>query len=194
MKKISNWFKFNEKIDFGKAKPFSLKNELYKSDEYICSSFEYLDNENETMTVVVSGIIIDEKDIIQKTPSRHYITLNNYLLQFGIQPDKFLHVGFSEYKNGVYNDDKNSNNQEVLFRKMSTIIEIIKDLVTHFNCDKVIYVPTENDMESGLNKPYNKRDSFYNLFLNYYNIPYRYIKDEYTIDDMVIKNFFILNV
>jgi len=193
MRKVSNWFKFNE-IDFGKAKPFSIEKNLYKSDEYICSSFEYIDKYNEIMTVIVAGIILDKTDIKQKYPSRHYKILNDYLLQFKIDPDKFLHVGFSEYKNGIYNDDKNSNNTEVIFSKMATIIEIIKDIIEYFKCNIVIFVPSENDMESGLNKPYNKRDSFYNSFLNYYKIPYKYIKNEFIVGNMTIKNFFILNV
>jgi len=194
MIKISNWFKFNEEIDFGKSKSFIIKNSLYKSEDYTCSSFEYIDNNNEVMEVVVAGILIDKNEIKQNNPSRHYKILNDYLLQFGINPDNFLHIGFSEYKNGIYNDDKNSNNMEVIFRKMSTIVDIIKDLMKHFNCDKVIYTPVNNDLESGLNKSYNKRDSFYNLLLNHHKISHKYIKDEFLIDDVIFKNFFILNI
>jgi hypothetical protein len=194
MRKISNWVKFNEEINIGNVKPFEITNKLYKLGDYICSSFEYNDLNDETITVIVAGILIDKSDIKLKTPSRHYKILNDYLSQFNVNPDEYLHIGFSEYKDGIYNDDKNSNNPQVIFRKMATIIEIIKSFIDHFNNDKVIYTPVENDMESGLNRPYNKRDSFYNLFLNHYNISYKYIKNEFIVQDTPIKNFFVLNI
>ena len=77
---------------------------------------------------------------------------------------------------------------------MSTIIEIIKNMVFHYKINYIIFNSVDNDLESGLQKDYKKRDRFYELFLTHHNIKYQKIKKNIDINGEVISDFFILEV
>jgi hypothetical protein len=178
-----------EEIDLGKTKPYKIEHSLYKSGDYICSSFKIDERD-----VIVSSIIINDIDTLCINGGKHYKKLSDYILQFGIKTDKYLYIGFGEYSNNEYNDDKNINDNSTLFRKMSTIVEIIKSMVLYHDVNNIILNSIDNDIESGLSKDYNKRDKFYELFLSYYKIKYKKIKTEIEINGEVIYDFFILNL
>ena len=178
-----------EEIDLGSTKQYDIEHNLYKSGDYICSSFK-IDNRD----VIVSSIVINDSDTVCVNGGKHYKTLGDYILQFGLNTDKFLYIGFGEYLDGVYNDDKNVNDNKTLFRKMTTIIEIIKDMVLYHKTNYIILNSVDNDIESGLKKNYNKRDKFYELFLTYHNIKCHKIKPDIDINGEIISNFFVLEV
>lgn len=117
---------------------------------------------------------------------RNYKTLSDYLLQFNIKTDKYLYVGFGEYLNGVYNYDKNVNDNERLFRKMTTIIDIIKSMVSYHKINYIIFKSIDNDLSSGL------KDKFYELFLSYNNVDYKKINQRIDINGEIIQDFFVL--
>ena len=176
-----------EEIDLGVAKPYNIEHSLYKSGDYICSSFKI-----DKRDVIVSSIIIDNNDTICINGGRHYNTLADCISQFGISTDKYLYIGFAKYLNGVYNDDKNVNDNSTLFRKMTTIIKIIKDMVLYHKVNYIILNSVENDTESGLQTSYKKRDKFYELFLTYHRIKYHKIKPDIDINGEIISNFFMI--
>jgi len=178
-----------EKVDLGESKPYKVEHELYKSGDYICSSFKI-----DQRDVIVSSIIINDIDTICVDGGRYYKNLSDYILQFGIKTDKYLYIGFGEHSNNKYNDDKNINDNSTLFRKMSTIVDIIKSMVLYHDLNNIVLNSVENDVESGLNKDYNKRDKFYELFLSYHKIKYHKIKTEIEINGEIIYDFFILNL
>lgn len=166
---------------------YNIEHNLYKSGDYICSSFKIGERD-----VIVSSLIISDIDTICINGGRHYNTLGDYILQFGIKTDKYLHIGFGEYLDGVYNDNKNVNS--TLFRKMVTIIKIIKDMVLHYKINYIILNSVDNDEDSGLKVSYKKRDKFYELFLAYNKIKYNRVNAEIEINGEIISNFFILEV
>jgi hypothetical protein len=176
-----------EEIDLGKTKPYEIEHNLYKSGDYICSSFKINDRD-----VIVSSIIINDNDTICVNGGRHYNTLGDYISQFGLKTDRYLYIGFGEYANGQYNDDKNVNDNTTLFRKMSTIIEIIKSMVLLHGVKYIIFNSIENDSETGIKRDYNKRNKFYELFLSYTKVKYHKIKKEIDINGEIISDFFIL--
>ena len=178
-----------EEINLGNTKPYNIDHHLYKSGDYICSSFKI-----DKRDVIVSSIIINDVDTICVNGGRHYSTLGDYISQFGIKTDIYLYIGFGEYLDGIYNDGKNVNDNKTLFRKMSTIIEIIKNMVFHYKINYIIFNSVDNDLESGLQKDYKKRDRFYELFLTHHNIKYQKIKKNIDINGEVISDFFILEV
>ena len=161
-KYISDYIK--EEIELGNSKSFDIDHNLYESGDYLCSSFK-IGGDRE---VVVSSIRIDDKDILPVKGGRHYKTLSNYTGQFGFRPTEYLYVGFSEFENGQI-VDKNINDQSTLFKKMSTIVDIIKIFVDYYEIKYIIFKSIENDPETGLLPEYNKRDKFYELFLVYNN-------------------------
>ena len=176
-----------EEISLGNSIPYSVENNLYKSGDYICSSFKIGERD-----VIVSSIIINDSDTICVNGGRNYKTLSDYLLQFNIKTDKYLYVGFGEYLSGVYNYDKNVNDNERLFRKMTTIINIIKSMISYHKVNYIIFKSIDNDLSSGLKVDYNKRDKFYELFLSYNNVDYKKINHRIDINGEIIKDFFIL--
>jgi hypothetical protein len=176
-----------EEIELGKSDPFPIKNRLYKSGDYTCTSF-MIDHRE----VIVSSIVILSTDIKQVSPSRHYKTISDYISQFGIKSDSFLYVKFMEYSNGEYNEFKNVNDNRTLFRKMETISNIIKDFVNYWKIKHVIFNSVDNDSESGLAVNYNKRDKFYELYLKYNNIEYKKITTDFNINGEIISNFYLL--
>ena len=178
-----------EEISLGNSIPYSVENSLYKSGDYLCSSFKI-----DKRDVIVSSIIINDVDTICVNGGRHYSTLGDYISQFGIKTDIYLYIGFGEYLDGIYNGDKNVNDNKKIFRKMSTIIEIIKNMVFHYKINYIIFNSVDNDLESGLQKDYKKRDRFYELFLTHHNIKYQKIKKNIDINGEVISDFFILEV
>lgn len=184
---ISTYIK--EEINLGNTKPYNIDHRLYKSGDYICSSFKI-----DKRDVIVSSIIINDADTICVNGGRHYNTLVDYISQFSIKTDIYLYIGFGEYLDGVYNDDKNINDNKTLFRKMSTIVEIIKSMVSYYKINYIIFNSVENDLESGLKKDYNKRDKFYELFLVHHNIKYQKIKKGIDINGEIISDFFILEI
>jgi hypothetical protein len=178
-----------EEIDLGVTKPYNIEHSLYKSGDYICSSFKIGNRD-----VIVSSIIIGDSDTICVNGGKHYNTLGDCISQFGVNTDKYLYIGFGEYLDGIYNDDKNVNDNSTLFRKMTTIIEIIKDMVLYHKINYIILNSVDNDIESGLKKNYKKRDKFYELFLTYHKVKYHKIKPNIDINGEIISNFFILEV
>jgi hypothetical protein len=193
---IRNFENFNdlstyikEEIDLGIVKPFDIKNKLYKSGDYTCSSFTIDDRE-----VIVSSIVIPNNDIKVVNGGRNYKYLSDYLKQFGIQSDYFLYVGFMEYKDGKYNEYDNVNDTTTLFRKMETIVDIIRDFINYHNVEYVIYNSVENDIKSGLSVDYKKRDKFYELYLTYNNVYFKKIKPEFDINGDIISDFYLLNL
>jgi hypothetical protein len=86
---ISNYIR--EEIELGKCKPYEIEHNLYKSGDYICSSFKINDRD-----VIVSSIVISDEETKCPNGGRHYKTLNDYLLQFNINANKYLFVGFGE--------------------------------------------------------------------------------------------------
>jgi len=176
-----------EEIDLGKTKPYEIEHSLYKSGDYICSSFKINDRD-----VIVSSIVINDNDTICVNGGRHYNTLVDYISQFGLKTDRYLYIGFGEYANGQYNDDKNVNDNTTLFRKMSTIIEVVKSMVLLHGVKYIIFNSIENDTETGLKSDYNKRSKFYELFLSYTKVKYHKIKKEIDINGEIISDFFIL--
>lgn len=178
-----------EEIDLGLTKPYIIEHSLYESGDYICSSFKIGER-----VVIVSSIIINDNDTICVNGGRNYNTLGDCISQFGISTDKYLYIGFGEYLDGLYNDDKNINDNSTLFRKMTTIIDIIKDMVLYHKVNYIILNSVGNDIESGLQKTYKKRDKFYELFLSYHKIKYNKINSDIDINGEIISNFFILEV
>lgn len=176
-----------EEINLGNTKPYNIDHHLYKSGDYICSSFKI-----DRRDVIVSSIIINDVGTICSNGGIHYNTLGDYISQFGIKTDIYLYIDFGEYLDEIYNYDKNVNDNKTLFRKMSTIIEIIKNMVFHYKINYIIFNSVENDLESGLKKDYNKRDKFYELFLTHHNIKYQKIKKNFDINGEVISNFYML--
>jgi hypothetical protein len=179
----------SEEIDLGTAKPYDIEYSLYKSGDYICSSFKIGNRD-----VIVSSIIINDVDTICVNGGRHYNTLGDCISQFGVNTDRYLYIGFGEYLDGIYNDDKNVNDNSTLFRKMTTIIEIIRDMVLYHKVNYIILNSVENDTKSGLQLSYKKRDKFYELFLAYHKIKYHKVKPNIDIKGEIISNFFILNL
>ena len=179
----------NERVKLGSVKPFKIENELYKSGDYICSSFK-IDGRD----VIVSSIVIKDSDTLCIESGRHYKTLGDIVLQFGIKTDKYLYVGFGEHLDKKYNYDKNVNDNNTLFRKMTTIIEIIKSMVDYHNVDYIIFNSVDNDDNSGLSLDYNKRDKFYEIFIAHNNIEYHKIKSKISIGDEIISDFYILKI
>ena len=186
-KDISNYIK--EEIDLGNTKPYKIEHNLYKSGDYICSSFK-IDNRD----IIVSSIVINDDQTNCINGGRNYNTLSDCVSQFGILSDKYLYIGFGEYLDGVYNYDENVNDNTTLFRKMSTIIKIIKDMIVFHKLEYVILNSIDNDIKSGLKKSYKKRDKFYELFLSYHNIKFNKVKYEIDIDGEIISNFYIFEV
>jgi len=178
-----------EEINLGTSKPYEIEHNLYKSGDYICSSFK-IDERN----IIVSSIIINDIDTICIDGGRNYKTLKDFTSQFGIETDKYLYIGFGEYLDGSYNYDKNVNDNSTLFRKMTTIIEIIKNMVSYHKVNYIILNSIDNDIESGLAKNYKKRDKFYELFLLYHNVKYHNINKNIDINGEIISNFFILDL
>lgn len=178
-----------EEIDLGNSETFNIEHNLYKSGDYICSSFKI-----DKRDVIVSSMVINDIDVICVESGRHYKTLSDCLLQFDIKSDKYLYVGFGEYSNGEYNYDKNVNDNNTLFRKMNTIVEIIKSMVSYHNTKYIIFNSIENDTDSGLNVSYKKRDKFYELFLAYHKIKYHKIKTKIDINDEIISDFYLLDL
>ena len=74
------------------------------------------------------------------------------------------------------------------------IIDIIKDMVLYHKVNYIILNSVGNDIESGLQKTYKKRDKFYELFLSYHKIKYNKINSDIDINGEIISNFFILEV
>ena len=103
---ISTYIK--EEINLGNTKPYNIDHRLYKSGDYICSSFKI-----DKRDVIVSSIIINDADTICVNGGRHYNTLGDYISQFSIKTDIYLYIGFGEYLDGVYNDDKKYENVEI---------------------------------------------------------------------------------
>ena len=186
-KNISNFIK--EEVELGNTNPFDIEHSLYKSGDYICSSFK-IDNRD----VIVSSVILDNSETTCIDCGRHYNTLEDCISQFGIKTNKYLYVGFGEYSNGKYNYDKNVNDNTTLFRKMKTIINIIESMVLYHRMNYVIINSIENDTNSGLDTNYKKRDKFYELFLAYHNIKYFKIKSKIDINGEVISDFYLLNL
>jgi len=89
-----------EEIDLGKTKPHEIENSLYKSGDYICSSFKIDDRD-----VIVSSIVINDSDTICVNGGRQYNTLGDYISQFGLKTDKYLYIGFGEWTKGLYNGE-----------------------------------------------------------------------------------------
>lgn len=177
-----------EEIQLGMVKPFDIEHSLYKSGDYICSSFKINDRD-----VVVSSIVIDNSETHCVDCGRNYKTLSDCINQYGINSNKYLVIGFGEYSEGVYNNDKNVNDNSTLFRKMITIIEIIKSMVSYHNLNYIIFNSVENDTTSGLNVDYKKRDKFYELFLSYHNIENYKIKSKIDIGGEILSDFYFLN-
>jgi hypothetical protein len=176
-----------EEIDLGKTKPYEIEHSLYKSGDYICSSFK-IDGRD----VIVSSIVINDSDTICVNGGRQYNTLGDYISQFGLKTDKYLYIGFGEWTKGLYNDDKNVNDNSTLFRKMSTIIEVIKSMVLLHGVKYIIFNSIERDSETGVKRDYNKRNKFYELFLSYTGVRYHKIKNQIDINGEIISDFFIL--
>jgi hypothetical protein len=76
-----------EEISLGNSIPYSVQNNLYKSGDYICSSFKIGERD-----VIVSSIIINDSDTICVNGGRNYKTLSDYLLQFNIKTDKYQFI------------------------------------------------------------------------------------------------------
>ena len=186
-KNISNFIK--EEVELGNTNPFDIEHSLYKSGDYICSSFK-IDNRD----FIVSSVVLDNSETTCIDCGRHYNTLEDCISQFGIKTNKYLYVGFGEYSNGKYNYDKNVNDNTTLFRKMKTIINIIESMVLYHRMNYVIINSIENDTNSGLDTNYKKRDKFYELFLAYHNIKYFKIKSKIDINGEVISDFYLLNL
>lgn len=176
-----------EEINLGNAKSYDIEHNLYKSGDYICSSFK-IDNRD----VIVSSIVISDNDTKCIRGSKHYNTLSDILFQFGINPNEYLYIGFGEYLNGVYNYNKNVNDVTTLFKKMNTIINIIENMVKYHSVDYIILNSIENDIESGLNISYKKRDKFYELYLAYHTIKYFKINHRIDINGEIIQDFYLL--
>lgn len=94
-----------------------------------------------------------------------------------------------DYLDEIYNYDKNVNDNKTLFRKISTIIEIIKNMVFHYKINYIIFNSVENDLESRLQKDYKKKDKFYELFLTHHNIKYQKIKKNIDINVKLFQIF-----
>jgi signal peptidase I len=182
-------FFIREEIRLGNVKPFYVENNLYKSGDYICSSFK-IDNRD----IIISSIVINDGDTICVESGRSYKKLSDCLLQWGIETNKYLYIGFGEYSGGKYNYDQNVNDNATLFRKMSTIIDIIKTMVSYHGVSYIILNSIENDTSSGLSVPYKKRDKFYELFLTYHDIKYHKIKSKIDINGEIIDNFYLLDL
>jgi len=178
-----------EEIELGNVNSFNVEHNLYKSGDYICSSFK-IDNRD----VIVSSIVVYDEDTTCVDGGRHYNTLNDCISQFGIKTDKYLYIGFGEYLDGKYNYDQNVNDNTTLFRKMKTIIDIINSMVLYHNINYIILNSIENDTKSGLSVSYKKRDKFYELFLSYQNIKYNKIKSKIDINGEIISDFYLLDL
>jgi hypothetical protein len=179
----------NEEISLGHVDPYDIKKRFYKSGDYICSSFQIDDRE-----VVVTSVMISSDEIKQDPPTKWYKTLNNYLSQFGIDPKEYVNIGFGEYKK-VDNkiipfEDNNVNDISTLFRKMSTIIKLSLELIEYHKSEFAIIKSIPNDSQSGIEREYNKRDKFYQIFLNDFN--HWFIKGNYQIHGEPINNFFVI--
>jgi hypothetical protein len=184
-KEISSYI--SEEVTFGNSKPFEIEHELYKSGDYICSSFK-IDNRD----VIVSSIIIDDTRMVNS--GKHYNYLSDYISQFGIETDKYLFIGFGEYLGGKFYFDNNVNEYSTLFRKMGTIVEIIKTMISYHKVNHIILNSIENDDSSGVKRNYNKRDKFYSLYLFYHGIKNHKIKPEININGETISDFFLLEM
>jgi hypothetical protein len=180
----------SEEIDLGHSKTFPIKKRLYKSGDYICSSFQ-IDCNRE---VIVSSISIPSSEIKLVNNSRNYKTISDYIKQFKINTDNLLYVGFMEYKGGKYNEDENVNDLKTLFSKMQTIISIIKDFTEYHNIKYLIFKSVDNDPSSGIIVDYNKRDKFYELFLAYHDIKYYKIKHSININGEIISDFYLIDL
>jgi hypothetical protein len=181
----------SQEISLGGVKSYDIDHSLYKSGDYICSSFTI---QNTERIVIVSSIIINDSDTICINGGRHYNTLGDYVLQYGIKTDKYLYVGFGEYVDGKYNYDENVNDNSTLFRKMATIIDIIGSMISHYDVNYIILNSVDNDLSSGLKKDYKKRDKFYELFLAYHNIKYWKIKESIEINGEIVRDFLLLDL
>jgi hypothetical protein len=174
-----------EEISLGNTKSYDIDKSLYKSGDYICSQFKIDDR-----MVIVSSILIPNEDIKIIKNNRNYNGFSDFTKQFDIFSDSFLYIGFDEYKDGKY-FNSNVNDTKTLFRKMTTIIDIIKTFIDYYNKNVIIFKSNYNDPNSGLTKDYNKRDKFYNLFLTHHNIKTYEIKNEFDINGEIISNFFL---
>lgn len=176
-----------DEIELGNSTPYNIDHSLYKSGDYICSSFKIGDRD-----VIISSIVVHDDDTICIDGGRYYNKLSDCISQFGIKTDKYLYIRFGEYLYGVYNYDKNVNDNSTLFRKMKTIIGVISDMVSYHDVNYIILNSIENDIESGLKKVYKKRDKFYEIFLAHNNIEYNKIKSKIDINGEIISNFYLL--
>lgn len=184
---ISSFIK--EEIELGNVKSFDIEHSLYRSGDYICSSFK-IDNRD----IIVGSVVVSDDETICIDGGRNYKKLSDCISQFGIKSDKYLYIGFGEYSNGKYNYDQNVNDNSTLFRKMSTIIDIIKTMASYLDVKYVIFNSIENDTESGLSTEYKKIDKFYELFLVYHNIEYHKIKSKIDINGEIISDFYLLDL
>jgi hypothetical protein len=176
-----------EQIELGNVEPYQISHRLYKSGDYICSSFK-IDNRD----IVVSSLLINDSDIKYMGENRHHKTLSYHIKQFGISSSNYIWVGFSEFINGKENSESNTNDNSTLFRKMKTIIDIIKDFVNYYQNSYIIFQSVGNDLESGMNKDYNKRDKFYEIFFTYNNVKSYMVKSYYELFGVILSDFFIL--
>ena len=160
----------------GIVKPFNIEHSLYKSGDYICSSFKINDRD-----VVVSSIVIDNSETHCVGCGQNYKTLSDCINQYGIKSNEYLVIGFGEYLEGFYNDDS------TFFRKMATIVEIIKSMVLYHNLNYIIFNSVEN-------VDYKRRDKFYELFLSYNNIENYKIKSKIDIGGEILSDFYFLKV
>jgi len=165
-----------EEIQLGIVKPFNIEHSLYKSGDYICSSFKINDRD-----VVVSSIVIDNSETHCVGCGQNYKTLSDCINQYGIKSNEYLVIGFGEYLEGFYNDDS------TFFRKMATIVEIIKSMVLYHNLNYIIFNSVEN-------VDYKRRDKFYELFLSYNNIENYKIKSKIDIGGEILSDFYFLKV
>lgn len=202
--------KLNE-IQFGNVLPYEFNTEIKKElDEFNREisyiEFEYTNEIGEEKIVSVDFRILKPTDI--KYLEKNSVNINHYLYEDKekIEGD-LIFIYFWERLKGTNRDsneaqvDRNTtNSSSMLYRKMTTVIDIIKYISQLYQIKWFIFQPSRNDVSDGKYKEHNKRDFLYSAYLLHYGIKNFFCYKPYIIDDglggrnSVLLNFSIIKL
>jgi hypothetical protein len=192
--KILPYYLYDEinEINYGKVKSYSF-NKYFKEKNNI--KFIDIEIENDKNLTVE----IKEFNVNDFIFSKENISLNNFVKEF----NKNINTNIGEVSFYLWNKNLNryesdfgemENDFKSLFRKMKTIIDIVLLYKEKYNVNWFIFKSAENDPLTGLTKNYNKRDKFYDTYLNYHNIFNVFITKECRTKNNFYKNFYLINI
>lgn len=195
-----NSFEILNEINYGFSDYFSFKKDIKWDEEENCYyiEFEYQNEKGEYKIVSVNFI----------EPIRIYNdkgeSLSEYLEQFNFNYKKLAVISFFEYNKGLDRDsdkiifDDNVNSFKFLFKKMNTIIEIIKYIKFIKEYDSFIFQSAKNNPDNRKLISHNKRNKFYITYFNYYNVENIFVNSLFRVETkyfiMTLENFYIFKI